>query len=194
MGEDSNSLEGLLAEIERLRGENARLVALLDERSIRSRESAPEHPTGQPALSTADKVGLFRRLFRGRVDVFPVRWESKNGRSGYAPACANEWKPSVCEKPRVRCGECPNQAFLPLDDQSIYNHLAGKGVIGVYPLLPDDTCYFLTVDFDDSDWREDAGAFARSCRELEVPKLMARQALWLEPQETIDEGNYGDGR
>jgi hypothetical protein len=35
---------------------------------------------------------LFRRLFAGRSDVFPVRWENRHtGKSGYAPACADEW-------------------------------------------------------------------------------------------------------
>jgi hypothetical protein len=101
--------------------------------------------------------------------VFPVRWESNKGRSGYAPACANEWKPGVCEKPRIKCGECPNRAFVPLDERTIYNHLAGAATIGVYPLLPDDTCHFLAVDFDETDWREDTRAFARSCRELDIP-------------------------
>jgi len=177
----NDNLETLRAEINRLRDENARLLALLDGRDARCRETEPEYrvtsaeptslepPERRPIFSTAEKVALFRKLFRGRTDVFPVRWESNNGRSGYAPACANEWKPGVCEKPRVKCGECPNQAFLPLDERAIYNHLAGAATIGVYPLVPDDVCYFLAVDFDETDWREDTRAFARSCRELEVP-------------------------
>src|ERR1700704_799641 len=61
-----------------------------------------------------NKIALFRRLFRGRSDVFPIRWENrKTGRSGYAPACANEWQRGICEKPKVKCSACPNQAFLP---------------------------------------------------------------------------------
>ena len=115
----------------------------------------------------------FRELFRGRSDVFPVRWESNKGRSGYAPACANEWKPGVCEKPHIKCGECPNRAFVPLDERAIYNHLAGADTIGVYALLLDDTCHFLAVDFDETGWREDARAFARSCGELDVPVALA---------------------
>ncbi|MBF6571163.1 MAG: DEAD/DEAH box helicase [Candidatus Binataceae bacterium] len=174
-------MEALRAEIDRLRDENARLLALLDGRGTRHRETAPGYrvvtaesgslePPEQPsALSTAEKVALFRKLFRGRSDVFPVRWESNKGRSGYAPACANEWKPGVCEKPRIKCGECPNRAFVPLDERVIFNHLAGAATIGVYPLLPDDTCHFLAVDFDETDWREDTRAFARSCRELDIP-------------------------
>ena len=88
------------------------------------------------------KIALFRSLFRGRDDVFPVLWTSdKSGRTGYAPACGNEWTRGVCEKPRVRCGECPNQAFLPVRDRVILDHLQGRHVVGVYPLLADETCW-----------------------------------------------------
>jgi hypothetical protein len=75
----------------------------------------------------AEKIRLFRSLFRGRTDVFPKRWENaKQERSGYAPACANEWVRGVCEKPKVRCGECPNQAFIEVEDRVIADHLGGK--------------------------------------------------------------------
>ena len=162
--------------VERLRAENARLIALLETHGIDWRAAAPSVVAREPApetelsrLSTEDKVALFRRLFRGRTDVYAARWESKNGRSGYAPACANEWRPGICEKPRIKCGDCPNRAFLPVTNDLIYDHLAGKVTAAVYPLLPDDSCYFVAVDFDEADWREDARAFVHSCRELEVP-------------------------
>ena len=100
----------------------------------------------------------------------PVRWESATtGKSGYAPACANEWRPGICEKPRIKCADCGNRSLIPVSDAVIYSHLAGEKTIGVYPLLPDDTCYFLAVDFDKAEWREDAKAFVQSCRELDVP-------------------------
>jgi len=85
------------------------------------------------------KMALFRRLFRGRPDIFPIRWENrKTGRSGYAPACANEWQRGICEKPKVKCSACPNQAFLAVDDVSMERHLRGTDanglpfVMGVY--------------------------------------------------------------
>ena len=109
-------------------------------------------------------------MFRGRTDVYPVRWESKtSGKSGYAPACANEWRAGVCEKPRIKCSDCGNRLLLPLSDAVTYDHLAGKHTVGVYPLLEDDTCHFLAVDFDDAEWQNDAGAFAVSCKVLGVP-------------------------
>ncbi|NLY17064.1 MAG: DEAD/DEAH box helicase family protein [Gammaproteobacteria bacterium] len=161
-----------LNELSVLRTENARLIALLEANGIEWRVQQPA--VAVPAedtlrLSTADKIALFRRLFRGREDVFALRWESKTtGKSGYAPACANEWRPGVCEKPRIKCSECQHRVLLPLSDAVIYNHLAGKHTIGVYPLLEGDDCYFLAADFDEAEWRDDARAFMLSCQELGV--------------------------
>lgn len=158
-----------------LQAENARLIAMLEAHGIAWRLPLKEAAPGvrgaeQPHLSTDDKVALFRRLFRGRTDVYPIRWESKStGKSGYAPACANEWRAGVCEKPRIKCGDCGNRLLIPLSDQVIYDHLAGEHTVGIYPLLEDDTCYFLAADFDEAEWQDDAGAFVQSCSELGVP-------------------------
>lgn len=154
-------------ELAQLRAENVRLVGLLETHGIAWRLPVPE-PVSTAPLSTDEKVALFRRLFRGRTDVYPVRWENKAGKSGYSPVCANEWRPGVCEKPRIKCADCGKRLLVPLTDQTIYDHLAGHHTIGVYPLLADDSCHFLAVDFDDADWRADAQAFAQSCRELGV--------------------------
>ena len=164
-------------EIATLRAENDRLIALLEYHGIewRTPQSAVvvARELEPSKLSTAEKVALFRRLFRGRTDVYPVRWEGKtSGKSGYAPACANEWRAGVCEKPRIKCGDCSNRLLIPMSDAVIYDHLAGKHVVGVYPLLEDDTCYFLAADFDEADWRDDARAFMQSCEELGVPAAL----------------------
>ena len=125
--------------------------------------------------TSSEKVLLFRELFRGRMDVFPKRWvNAKKSTKGYAPACANEWVRGVCDKPRVKCGECPNQAFLPVTDQVILGHLRGRHVAGVYPLLEDDTCWFLAVDFDKGPWQEDVAAFMDTCRNLGTPVAVER--------------------
>ncbi|HZE91222.1 MAG TPA: hypothetical protein VE029_05870 [Rhizobacter sp.] len=108
-------------ELVRLRAENARLVGLLDTHGIAWR--VPESPTAPVAavpLTTDEKVALFRRLFRGRTDVYPVRWENKAGKTGYSPACANEWRAGICEKPRIKCTDCANRLLVPLTDQTIY--------------------------------------------------------------------------
>ncbi|MGA7180442.1 MAG: DNA primase small subunit domain-containing protein [Thiobacillaceae bacterium] len=159
----------------KLKAENARLIALLEANGIQWRTQQPERlsPASTPEasrLSTNAKVALFRRLFRGRTDVFPIRWESKTtDKSGYSPACANEWRAGVCEKPRIRCGDCSNRMLIPLSDSVIFDHLAGEHTVGVYPLHEDDTCHFLAIDFDEAKWRDDARAFVKSCEELGVP-------------------------
>ncbi len=170
---DSMTDSDLLVE---LQAENARLIALLEANAIEWRlpaavpatpVSVVELPT--QSLGTKAKLKLFQRLFLGRTDVFPQRWESKAGKAGYSPACANEWRPGVCQKPKIKCGECSHRQLVPLDEQVLYRHLAGEIVAGVYPLLTDDTCNFLAVDFDEADWRDDLLGFAQSCRELDVP-------------------------
>ena len=127
------------------------------------------------------KVRLFRSLFRGREDVYPRRFESrKTGKSGYAPACANEWVRGICEKPRIKCAECPHRRFLPVTDDVIRWHLSGEDaqrepfVAGVYPLLLDETCFFLAVDFDKANWQDDAAAFLAMCQRLELPAALER--------------------
>ena len=159
----------------KLQAENARLIALLESRGIEWRPPAAlSPPASEPSkLSTGEKVALFRRLFRGRLDVYPIRWESKaTGKSGYAPACANEWRAGVCEKPRIKCGDCSNRLLIPLSDAVIYGHLAGEHTVGVYPLMEDDSCYFVAVDFDEAEWRLDARAFMGSCEALGVPAAL----------------------
>jgi superfamily II DNA or RNA helicase len=162
------------AELAALQAENARLVALLESHGIEWRMQSEPVQASQEGktsrLSTSEKVALFRRLFRGRTDVYPIRWESKTtGKGGYAPACANEWRSGICGKPRIKCGDCNNRLLIPLSDAVIYSHLAGDHTIGVYPLLEEDTCHFLAVDFDEAEWRDDARAFVQSCDEIGVP-------------------------
>ena len=139
-----------------------------------------------------EKIRLFRSLFRGREDVYARRFESrKSGKAGYAPACANEWVRGVCEKPRIACAECPHRRFLPVTDEVVRRHLSGEDgegksfVVGLYPLLPDDSCWFVAVDFDKGGWREDAAACLEACRRLSLPAALERSRsgngahLWL---------------
>lgn len=129
----------------------------------------------------AAKIALFRSLFRGRQDVYPRRFESRRtGKSGYQPVCGNEWVRGVCEKPWMKCMDCPHRRFLPVTDDVVYWHLSGKDaqgrecVMGIYPMLLDETCYFLAIDFDGESWREDAAAFLDSCRRLAIPAALER--------------------
>jgi superfamily II DNA or RNA helicase len=170
------ALKPELDSLQAIQTENARLIALLETNRIDWRlptANTSLHVEPETSISTAEKIALFRHLFRGRTDVYPIRWESKaSGKSGYAPACTNEWRAGVCEKPRIKCSDCSNRLLIPLSDSIIFDHLSGKHTIGIYPLLADDTCYFLAVDFDEADWRNDAKAFAESCEQLGVPAAL----------------------
>jgi hypothetical protein len=126
------------------------------------------------------KVALFRSMFRGREDVYAKRFESKKtGKSGYQPACRNEWVRGICEKPITRCGSCTQRSFEPVTDDVIKNHLTGFIVMGVYPLLADETCHFLAIDFDKETWREMYGR-------LWIPVNWKKyQLLWKDPVQVM---------
>ena len=118
-------LQKRLAELDR---ERESVLAALEQFKRRPTVEVQSTPTSQmadvvagpAALSNADKIALFRSLFRGRDDVFPRRWENpKTGKTGYAPACRNEWVRGICEKPRIKCTDCPNQAFVPVTDDVV---------------------------------------------------------------------------
>ncbi len=142
---------------------------------------ACEASEGLRARTPEAKIALFRSLFRGREDVYARRFESgKTGKSGYAPACANEWVTGLCEKPRVKCADCPHRSFLPVTDAVIRRHLCGlddggrEFVMGIYPMLLDESCFFLAADFDKSHWRDDAQAFLDTCRQSDLPAAVER--------------------
>ncbi len=129
----------------------------------------------------AQKIALFRALFRGREDVYPRRFESRaTGKTGYAPVCANEWVTEICEKPRVKCAVCQHRRFLPVTDDVVRQHLVGidehggSFVAGVYPMLLDETCFFLAIDLDKCNWQDDAVAVAETCRRLAIPAVLER--------------------
>lgn len=131
--------------------------------------------------SPASKIALFTSLFRGRQEVHARRFENpRTGRTGYSPACGNEWTRGICEKPRIKCGDCPHQRWLPLTDSVVRMHLSGADergkpfVAGLYPMLLDEHCWLLAVDFDRTDWAVDALAYLSTCRRLHVPAALER--------------------
>ena len=133
----------------------------------------PDSSTQSPELLSVDqKITLFKGLFKGREDVYATRWQNSKGRSGYSVACHNEWIPRICKKPEIKCSECPNRHYKALDDQAIYDHLAGRHVIGLYPLLPDNTCHLLAADFDKDGWQDAIKAMAEACKRYNIPHLI----------------------
>jgi len=175
------NIELAIAQLEQLREENERLKNLLRSHGIpwEVAEPSPSHPPlSTPIASSrhaaiAERITLFRSLFRGREDVYPQRWQSSaSGKSGYSPVCGNEWVPGLCHKPKVKCGICTQRKLMPLTDRVVYDHLAGKQTIGIYPLLEGDRCWFVAADFDKAEWQQDARAYMQSCRELAIPAAM----------------------
>ena len=169
----------VLETIKKLREEKDRVSSFSPE-SLNLDENAPV--TKQS--SESEKIALFRMLFKGREDVYPRRFESRRtGKAGYQPACRNEWLKGICKKPKVKCNDCENREFLPLKDDVIRNHLLGEDpknrykddfTIGVYPLLLDETCWFIAVDFDKTTWMEDASAFQNLCKTFNIPASLER--------------------
>mgnify|MGYP005767823821 CR=1 FL=1 len=126
-------------------------------------------------ISSEEKIRIFEEVFKGRKDIYAKRWESnKTGKSGYSPACANEFNQSKCDKPRMKCSECPYRELLPLTESIIKKHLRGDITIGIYPLLPGDICNFLVIDFDKKTYKQDVLAFWNTCDEFNIPIYVER--------------------
>jgi hypothetical protein len=182
----------LLEQVDRLTRENRRLKAKLglqEAQALRNTTQAIQMecvPNGETneVKSLADvcsgsdsisKIRLFMSLFRGRKDVYARRWENKNkGTSGYAPVCLNQWQPGVCGKPKIPCSKCKNKSYAVLDENAIEDHLRGNTVVGIYPMLPDETCCCLAMDFDEADWQKDVSAVRDVCNEFEIPLVVER--------------------
>ncbi|AXF56024.1 TOTE conflict system archaeo-eukaryotic primase domain-containing protein [Salicibibacter kimchii] len=130
----NEQLQASQKECESLRRENEQLKHALAEREKQLKLER-----------TRQRISLFKHLFKGRSDIFPVRWVASDGRTGYSPA------------------KNAQEQYLTLNDQVIYDHLSGKHTIGIYPVLTDDTCFFLSIDFDKEHWQKDALAFVDTC-------------------------------
>lgn len=141
-----------------------------------------------PVAITPAHARFFFSLFHGRNDVYAKRAVMKNGKAGYFPVCENLWQYGVCPKAdrqKVKCVSCPNRSWTPLNQRVLMAHLTGEksdgsDVVGIYPLLPDDTCRFLVFDFDDHEaslgtaWQEDVDALRKICSRNAVPCSVER--------------------
>ena len=144
--------------------------------------SAPQSTTPRvhKFSSPEDKIRLFRSLFRGREDVYARRWYSvTKEKGGYSPVCGNEWKEGICPKPKSSCSKCDRRLSVPLTDEDIFRHLSGKDlygrdVVGIFPILHDDTCYFLAIDFDDGQWEDHVSEVRLTCKEWDLPCAVER--------------------
>lgn len=162
---DNLSKKELIQLIEKLERENKEL-----KEKIYGRIEKKEQIEKDKAISSEEKIQIFMNAFKGRTDLYAKRWTSnKTGKSGYLPVCKNEFSLYKCDKPRVKCSECPYRELLPLTEDVVKKHLKGEITIGIYPLLPGDLCNFLAIDFDKSTYEKDVISFWNLCDELDVP-------------------------
>jgi hypothetical protein len=172
--------QALLAENQALKEGNFSLKArlgLVEPLGSRSSPEGVQQGGSEPEPSfhlnaeagPSEKIRLFMSLFKGRDDLYAKRWESREGRSGYAPVCLNEWKPGLCRKPEVKCAVCGHRAYAALDEKVIEAHLRGKLVAGIYALRQDETRHFLAMDFDKDGWQQDVSTLRDVCTAFAVP-------------------------
>lgn len=153
---------------EQLQGENHYLKQLLV-RLMHNQTLTDTSKIVTKKSSIEEKITLLKSLFKGRKDVYAQHWESANGSHGYTPVCALEWKKPFCQKPLIKCNQCQQRKLLSLTDQVLIEHIEGRKTIGIYPLLHDNKCSFLAVDFDKKQWQQDVLAFSKTCIELKIP-------------------------
>lgn len=162
-----------------------------------------------------EQIDLFITLFHGRTDVYAKRFISKTGNVGYSPGCNNFWRHGVCPKregKKIKCFDCPNRNWIKLNRTLLREHLEGRksdgtDVIGIYPMLADETCFFIVFDFDnherqkdtneneganeDNDWIEDVNAMREICMVNGIDALVERSRsgkgahIWMFFEEAI---------
>ncbi len=121
-----------------------------------------------------DKIKLFMALFRGRTDVYAKRWVNKKGVPGYSPVCINLFRKGLCLKPKESCTACKNKAYAPMTPEIIGAHLQGKNIIGLYPMLKDDCCNLLAIDFDGDKWQKDVSIIQKITGLHNIPLAVER--------------------
>lgn len=160
---------------------NERAIVLSELANLRKKEGRQLPPlVGKPILDLPpktpdEKIQFFLKLFRCREDVYPKLWENnKTGKKGYSPVCNNEWVQGFCDKPKIKCSDCRRQAYVPLNEIAVKDHLQGRSAIGTYAIKEDNTCSFIAADFDKDSWAEDVFSYKRAAREIGVDVAIER--------------------
>lgn len=122
-------------------------------------------------------IEFYTSLFRARKNLYVVRWE-KDGRSGYMPAYEVDW--SNYQKHKAQGGffkDYKDKKHLPFDSLAIEKHITGKETCGIYPLLEDNTSFFIAVDFDKENWKEAIKRLFNTCSRTSLPWLAGLKAI-----------------
>ncbi len=121
-----------------------------------------------------DKVKHFRSLFKGREDVFALRWE-KGKKSGYIPAYS--YDPYMYRLHKMNGGTFSNytdKSYRSFTDEQLLKHLMGEQFVGIYPLLQENTSWFIVADFDKDKWQEECKSFMAVCNQNRIPAYLER--------------------
>jgi len=145
-----------------------------NEKMVIDTDNRVSEPVINNNSSPEEKIKMFMSLFRGRKDVYAKRWQNKKGKSGYSPVCLNEWSARLCRKPKIKCSACNNRNYATFTPDVIDRHLRGVNVIGIYPMVADETCYFLAIDFDGDGWKKDISVIRDICHEKKIPFTVER--------------------
>jgi len=128
------------------------------------------------SLNYQQRIDLFYELFKGRRDVYPIRWENyKTGARGYSFVCKNEWKKPICLKAKEqKCRDYNSRQNAEFTKKIAEKHLLGQIIAEIYPMLEDNTTYFLAVDFDKSGWEKESQSFVKICQQYKIPAYLER--------------------
>lgn len=121
-----------------------------------------------------EKLTIFKSLFKGREDIYATRWE-KGNKNGYSPAYI--FDPYHYKAHRMKGGtfqNYENKQYQTLTDGQIIKHLEGEQLIGLYPLLKDNTSWFIAADFDEDNWAEECKTFIEICGSKNIPAYLER--------------------
>ena len=155
--------------------------------------------SGSPA---ANKIALFRSLFRGREDVYARGYfDKRKQKIAYAPVCAND-KPWSCPRRNgsnrgMKCGKCPLKKYVPLADDKLIAHFRGENpefrdVLGLYPLAEEGKTWILAADFDKSGWQREVALYCEACEAHGLVPAVERSRsgngahVWLFFEEAVD--------
>jgi len=125
-------------------------------------------------MSTDQNIATFLSFFKGRKDIYAVRWEKQDA-TGYMPSYDVNWEEFKTHK--AKGGTFKNfkgKTLKPMSMSVYVQHLTGEKMIGIYPLLEDNCSYFIAVDFDKKDWQKDSVAFIRVCKQFKIPVCLER--------------------
>ena len=164
----NNKLIKLKDKIKELEAKVKKYEKLLIENNIDYTNNYLDKQSNQTELTTQEKITIYMDYFKGRMDCFAIRWE-KDDKSGYAPSYKKEVRYLTKEQKKKITFD---NLYEPFSENILFEHLKGFKTIGIYPILDDQTCYFLAFDFDDKNFINDINNVSSICNEHNISHLI----------------------